>query len=107
MATYSSFQKPLKLDKHGMRNTAREVRINSKVTSSYRALHMDKQVLDDQQELIFNSSVYIQDVVSNTSQKRWVIETNGKRELGKSELTASHDGVCVYIYIYIYIYIDR
>ena len=42
-------------------------------------------------ELILNSSVRTQDVVRRTCQKRWMIETNGERESGKSVLIARHD----------------
>ena len=54
----------------------------------------DVQVLGDQQELVYNSSVRIQDVVQNTYP---MIETNGvcvwerERELRKSLITAWHD----------------
>ena len=55
---------------------------------SYVPLYMCVQVLDDQTELIYNSSVQTQNVVS---QKWWLIETNGKRESGKSMLVAQYD----------------
>ena len=37
--------------------------MNRVIVSSYGPLHMDVQVLDDQLERIYNSSVQIQDVV--------------------------------------------
>ena len=40
-----------------MRNTEEKVRVNSLVTFSCEPLNMDQQVLDNQQELIDNSSV--------------------------------------------------
>ena len=52
---------------------------------------MEEQVLDDQQELIYNSSVWTQDVVWKNCWKRWTIETNGGREIEKSMLAAQHD----------------
>ena len=44
---------------------------------------MDAQRLDDQKELIYNSSVWTQEVVYETCQKLWKIKTNGKRESGE------------------------
>ena len=41
-------------------------------------------MLDDQLELIYNSSVWIY-------RKQWMIETNGERELVKSVLAAEQD----------------
>ena len=49
------------------------------------------QVLDNQLELIYNSYVWTEDVVKKTCRKRWMIETNGERESGKSVLGAQHD----------------
>ena len=49
------------------------------------------QVLDNQLESIYNSFVWTQDVILRTCQKQWMIEMNGKRELGKSVLAALHD----------------
>ena len=46
-----------------MQDTVGEVRMNSLAMFSYGLLHMDMQVLADQQELIYNSSVWTQDVV--------------------------------------------
>ena len=42
--------------------------------------HMDVQVLDDQLELIYDSSVQTQDIISRTCRMRWMIETNGERQ---------------------------
>ena len=53
-------------------------------------LHTDEVVLDDQRELIYKNSVRTQDVVLKTCWKRWMIETNGERESGKS-VPARHD----------------
>ena len=47
---------------------------------SYGPLHMDLQVLANQQELSNNSTVQTQDVVCKTCQDQWMIGTNGKRE---------------------------
>ena len=80
-----------------MPDTAGEVRANSWPTFSYRPLHTDVRMLDDQLELIYNSSAWTQDVVYKTGRKRWMIETNGKRGSGKSVLTAWHkDDDCFY-----------
>ena len=46
-----------------MWNTVEEVRTNSEMTFSYGPLHMDMQVLADQQEVIYNSSGRTQDMV--------------------------------------------
>ena len=40
---------------------------------------MDVEVLGDQLEPIYNSSVRTQDVVSKTCQVQWMIETNSNR----------------------------
>ena len=53
---------------------------------------MDVQVLDDQLELVYNSSVWTQDVVLKTYPRQWIIETNGERVSGKSML-AAHDDI--------------
>ena len=45
-----------------MRDTAGKVRRTHKQRSPLDPLHTDVQVLDDQQELIYNSSVRTQDV---------------------------------------------
>ena len=49
------------------------------------------QILEDQFEHIYRSSVRTQDVIQRISRKRWIIDTNGKRESGKSILTVRHD----------------
>ena len=46
---------------------------------------------DDQLELIYNSSVPIQDVALKTYRERWTIETGGGRGSGRSVLAAWHD----------------
>ena len=48
-------------------------------------------VLEDQLDLIYNSSVRTQVVVKKTCQKRWMIESNGERKFRKSLLAARHD----------------
>ncbi len=52
---------------------------------------MDEQRKEDQLELIYNSSVPIQDVAWKTSRERWTIETGGERGSGRSMLAARHD----------------
>ena len=54
-------------------------------------LHTDVPVLDYQQELIYISSVRTQDVVWENCRERWMIRTNGGRELGKSVLAGRLD----------------
>ena len=44
---------------------------------------MDVLVLAHQQELIYISSVWTQDVVRKTSQEQWMIGTDGEKESGK------------------------
>ena len=67
---------------------------------SCRPPHMDEQMLDDQQEPIYHSSVPIQDVAWKTYRERQMIETGGKRGSGKSVLVARHDDdEELYIYI--------
>ena len=68
--------------------TAEKVRMNSKATFCYGPLHPDMQVLDNQLELIYNSSVQTQDVILKTCQRQEMIETNGKGESWKSMLVA-------------------
>ena len=58
---------------------------------SYGSLHTDKQVLGDQLELIYNSSVLIQDVARKTSRERWTIGTSGGSGSGKSVRPARYD----------------
>ena len=54
-------------------------------------LYMDALMLVNQQELIYISSVWTQDVVWKTCQEEWMIETDGERvierESRKSMLT--------------------
>ena len=74
--------------------TAGEVRTNSWVTFFYGPLYMDEPVLDNQQELIYISSVRTQDVVWKICLERWTLGTDGERErerereLGKFVLAA-------------------
>ena len=51
-------------------------------------LHMDGQRLDDQLELIYSSSVLIQDVAWKTCLEQQMIEMDGEGETGKSMLAA-------------------
>ena len=46
-----------------MRDTAGEVRTNSYAMFSYGPLHTDEQVLEDQLDIIYKSSVQTQDEV--------------------------------------------
>ena len=69
-----------------MQDTAREVGMNLWVIYTCVPLYMDKQRQDDQLELTYNSFVLIQDVALKTYQERWMIETVGKRETGRSVL---------------------
>ena len=69
-----------------MLDTAVEVRTNSSGPPS-----TDEQVLDDQLELIYSSSVWTQDLAWKTYQKRWMIEMSGEGESGKSMLEARYD----------------
>ena len=55
--------------------------------------HTDEQRMDDQLELIYSSSVWIQDVVWKTCEEQWTIETGGERGPGKSVLAAHDDDV--------------
>ena len=52
---------------------------------------------DDQLKLIYDNSVRTQDVARKTCQKRWMIETDGVRELGKSVRAArdDNDDICI------------
>ena len=52
---------------------------------------MDKQMLDDRLEPIYNSSVLMQDVAWKTHRKRWMIKTSGERGWEKSVPTARPD----------------
>ena len=53
--------------------------------------HRDKQVLGEQLEPIYNSSVFTQDTAWKTFQEQWTIEKSDKRCSGKSVLVARHD----------------
>ena len=52
---------------------------------------MDEQRLDDQLELIYNSSVRTHDVAWRTCRERWTIETGGEKGSGRSVLAVWHD----------------
>ena len=54
-------------------------------------LHMDEQGLDNQLELIYNSSLPIRDVAWRTSREPWTKGTSGERVSGRSVLAARHD----------------
>ena len=62
MATYRLSLKLSKYNKQDMQNTAREARMKS-VMFSCGPLHMNVLVLDKQEQHIYNSSVWTQDVV--------------------------------------------
>ena len=74
-----------------MQDTAGEIRTNAWATFSDEPLHTDVQVLADQLELIYDSSVRRQDVVWKTCRKWCMIETYDGRESGKSVLAVRHD----------------
>ena len=88
---YHPSQKPFKLDKLDMQDTAREVRTNSLAMYSSGPIHMDEQKLDDQLEPINSNSVPIQDVAWKTCWERWMIGTSGERGSGRSVLAVWHD----------------
>ena len=69
MVAYHASWKPSKLDGQDMHYTAGELSMNSYAMFSYGPLHMDEQVLVDQLELIYNSSIQTQDVAKKTSGK--------------------------------------
>ena len=52
---------------------------------------MGVQGLDNQLELIYNSSALTQDLTWMTCRKRWMIERNTERGSGKSVQAARHD----------------
>ena len=58
MATCLPSLKPFKSDKQDMQVTGGEVGVSSKVTFSGEPHYTEEQVLDDQLELIYNSSVW-------------------------------------------------
>ena len=49
---------------------------------------MDEQREDDQLDLIYNSSVSIQDIAWKTSREQWSIETGGVKGSGRSVMAA-------------------
>ena len=71
-----------------MPDNAGKARTNTLVTFFYGLWHRDVTVLADQRELIYISSVLTQDVVWKTLRERGKIVTDGKKELGKSVLSA-------------------
>ena len=58
----------------------RRRRTNSLVTLFNGPRYMDVPVLANQQEIIYISSVWTQDVFWKTYRERWTIETNGEKE---------------------------
>ena len=78
-----------------MRGISGEVRTNSKATFSDRFHHPDVQVLADQQELIYDSSVQTQNEVEKTwmdvRDEWWGRERERERESGKPVLAAPDD----------------
>ena len=86
---------------------------NSSVTFYFEPNHTNEQVLDDYLKLIYNRSVWTQDVVERTYRMRWTIETTGVRESRKSVRSARHDDdyddgdIYTYIYLYTYMYIFK
>ena len=67
--------------------------MNSQVTFSHGTFHIDVQVLRNQQELTFNSSVRTQDVIWKTCLEQWMIGTNGEREREREKERVSE--ICV------------
>ena len=59
--------------------------------SSSGPLHTQKQVLYNQLDHIYNSSVPIQYLALKNSRERWIIDTCGKRGSGKTMLAARRD----------------
>ena len=66
------------------------VRMNSQAMYSYESLHLERQWLDNQLELINSSSVPIRNVARETYQERWTIKRSGERGQEISLLIA-HD----------------
>ena len=81
-ATKHPSQTPSKLDEPYMRDTAGEVRMNSKAIYSCGPLHIDEQRLVDQLEPIYSSPVPIRDVAWKTWRELWTIETSAKMGQG-------------------------
>ena len=94
MATYHKSQKPSKLDKQDMQDTAGGARTNAWDMFFYGPFYTDMQLLDNQLELIYNSSVRTQDGARKTCWKWWMIETDGESEREKSVQAAWHNDVC-------------
>ena len=84
-------EKLSKLDEPDIRDTAEEVRTNSKATYSCRPLHMDEQRQGDQLVPILNNSVPIQYIALKTNREQWTIKDGIERMSGKSVLSAGHD----------------
>ena len=59
----------------------------------YEPLNIDMPGLANQQELIYISSVWTQDLVWRTCWEKWMIGTDGKRESGKSVLSVQLDDI--------------
>ena len=92
-ATYHPSRKLSELDEADMRDTAKELRTNSKGTYFGGPLYMDEQRRDDQLEPVYNSSVSIQDANLKAYQKLLTIETGGEGGSGRSMLVTQHDDV--------------
>ena len=58
------------------------------------------EVLDDQLNVIYNSSLRTPDVVEKTCQKRWMIDTNGEKERVREVRACCMSWWYIYIYIY-------
>ena len=67
-----------------MRGVTGGARMKSLATFSDGPLHTDAQVWEDRLELIYCSSVRMQDVAWKTCRRRWMIEIDGERRSGKS-----------------------
>ena len=89
-ATYHPSRKPSKSNETNMRDTAGEVRMNSKEMYFYGPLHMDEQRLHDQIEPMYNSSTDTWCSLEDLLQ-RWMIKMTGERGSGKSLFTTWHD----------------
>ena len=59
------------------------------MTFSYGPLHMVVPVLADQQELSYDSSAWIQDVVWKTCLEQWIIGTDGERERERESINVT------------------
>ena len=71
-----------------MRDTAGEVRMNSKVIYSWGPLHMDEKRQEDQLEPTYSIFVPIRDVALKTCRKQWIIEKGVEKGSGISMVMA-------------------